>query len=290
MTKVIFLLLDGLRFDVAQVAMGYLGHLVEVGQASAYSVQAQLPSVSRPVYEVLMTGTPCSVNGITSNNTVRLSTQTSLFHLATRHQLTTAAAAYYFFSELYNRAPFNRLKDREQHDPAHPIQHGKFYWDDSYPDSHLFADAEALRQAHNPDFMVVHPGGMDHAGHCFGGESREYRNQAIALDDLLAQFLPLWLPDHHILITADHGMNADGNHGGTSVAERQVPLFCLSPQFQPGLYNEPLSQLAIAPLVCQLLNLPLPEKMRLFPIPGFSPLSPASQLPHSNSHILTPAP
>ncbi|MFM7425992.1 MAG: alkaline phosphatase family protein [Elainella sp.] len=254
--KVIFILLDGLRCDVAQVALGYLAHLVEVGQASFYRVQAELPSVSRPVYEVLMTGTPSSVNGITSNSTVQLSHQTSLFHLVRQRGGTTAAAAYYFFSELYNSAPFHRLKDREQHDPDQPIQHGRFYWDDAYPDSHLFADAEALRCDYQPDFLLVHPGGIDTAGHQFGGESPQYRNQAVAMDDLLAQFLPLWLADYQILITADHGMNADGQHGGTSVAERQVPLYCLSPRLQPGVYEGLVPQLAIAPLVCQLLDLP----------------------------------
>lgn len=268
-SKVIFLLLDGLRFDVARVALGYLGHLVEVGQASFYRIQAELPSVSRPVYEVLMTGTPSSVNGITSNHTIRLSNQISLFHLAQRQGQTTAAAAYYFFSELYNSAPFNRMKDREQHDLEQPIQHGRFYWDDRYPDSHLFADAEALRRDYHPDFMVVHPGGIDHAGHQYGGESREYRNQAIAIDDLLAQFLPLWMSDYQIVITADHGMNADGQHGGTSPAEREVPLFCIIPRFQPGVYDQLLSQLAIAPLVCRLLNLTRSEKMGSFLIPGF---------------------
>lgn len=266
----IFVLLDGLRFDVARVAMGYLGHLVETSQASFYKVQAELPSVSRPIYEVLMTGTPSSLNGITSNQTVRLSNQTNLFHLATEHGLTTAAAAYYFFSELYNRAPFNRLTDREQHNPSLPIQHGKFYWDDAYPDSHLFADAEALRQAQNPNFMVVHPGGLDSTGHRFGGESREYRNQAIAMDDQLSQILPHWLAaGYDILITADHGMNPDGQHGGTSAAERDVPLFCISAAFEPGIYLDGLSQLAIAPLVCQMLSLPLTPKMRSIPVPGF---------------------
>jgi predicted AlkP superfamily pyrophosphatase or phosphodiesterase len=260
--KLIFILLDGLRCDVAQVALGYLGHLVEVGQASFYRVQAELPSVSRPVYEVLMTGTPSSVNGITSNNTVRRSHQTSLFHLVQRQGGTTAAAAYYFFSELYNSAPFDGPKNREQHDPEQPIQHGRFYWDDAYPDSHLFADAEALRRDYRPDFLLVHPGGIDQAGHQFGGESPQYRNRAVAMDDLLAQFLPLWMADYQILITADHGMNPDGQHGGTSAAEREVPLYCLSPKLKPGIQEHWVPQLTIAPLVCHLLGLSPTEAMR----------------------------
>lgn len=268
--KVIFVLLDGLRFDVAQSSMGYLGHLVETSQASFYKIQSELPSVSRPLYEVLMTGTPVSLNGITSNHTVRLSQQTSVFHLATQQGLITAAAAYYFFSELYNRTPFNQQTDREQHDSDQPIQHGKFYWDDAYPDSHLFADAEVLRQTWNPDFMVIHPSGIDDIGHKFGGESKQYRNKAIAMDDLLCQILPLWMAaGYQILITSDHGMNADGNHGGTLPDVRQVPLFCIGENFTPGTYFEELSQLAIAPMICQLLSLPLGQNMQSIPVSGF---------------------
>jgi hypothetical protein len=208
------------------------------------------------------------VNGITSNQVVRPSSQTSLFHLVRQQGGTTAAAAYYFFSELYNQAPFHPLHHREQHDLDQPIQHSRFYWDDSYPDSHLFADAAALQRDHNPDFLLIHPGGMDAAGHQYGGESKQYRNQAIAIDDLLAQYLPLWMEDYQIVITADHGMNGDGQHGGTSTAERAVPLFCISPRLRPGVYPEVLPQLAIAPLVCQLLNLPPTPKWASLPFPG----------------------
>ncbi|GAB4365865.1 MAG: alkaline phosphatase family protein [Elainellaceae cyanobacterium] len=269
-TKVIFVLLDGLRFDVAQSSMGYLGHLVETAQASFYKVQSELPSVSRPLYEVLMTGTPSSLNRITSNSIVRLSNQTHLFHLATQNGLTTAAVGFYFFSELYNRSPFNRFTDREQHDPNLPIQHGKFYWDDAYPDSHVFADAEVLRQNWHPDFMVVHPSGIDDIGHKFGGESKEYRNKTIAMDDLLCQVLPVWMDaGYHILVTADHGMNADANHGGTSPDVREVPLFCIGNAFTPGTHLEGLSQLAITPMLCQLLSLPPGPNMQSIPVPGF---------------------
>jgi phosphopentomutase len=118
--------------------------------------------------------------------------------------------------------------------------------------------------------MVVHPGGLDYTGHQFGGESPQYRNQALAMDDRLAQVVPQWLAGgYDLLITADHGMNADGQHGGTSRSAGEVPLFCLSDRFEPGLYVDGLSQLAIAPLICQLLSLPLTENMRSIPVPGF---------------------
>ena len=269
--KVILIILDGLRFDVAQTSMGYLGHLVEINKASFYKVQSELPSLSRPLYEVLLTGTPSSVNGITANEVVRLSNQVSVFHLAQQQGLTTAAAAYSWFSELYNNSPFDWFTQREQHVSSLPIQHGIFYWEDSYPDSHLFADAERLRTQYNPDFMLVHPMAIDFIGHTYGADTKQYRGQAIATDSLLAQFLPRWqAAGYEILITADHGMNADGQHGGILANVRDTPLFCLSPQIQPSKYLESyLPQRAIAPLICRLLSLPLAKGMDPIVVPGF---------------------
>jgi predicted AlkP superfamily pyrophosphatase or phosphodiesterase len=273
MRQVILVILDGLRFDVAQSSMGFLGHLVETEQASLYKVRAELPTLSRPLYEVLLTGTSVSINGITANEVARLSHQMSVFHLAVRQGLTTAAAAYHWFSELYNHCPFDRCKDREQHHLHLPIQHGKFYWEDSYPDSHLFADAEVLRQSWQPHFMLVHPMGLDDAGHRFGGDSAAYRGRAIATDSLLAQWLPRWVSaGYDILITADHGMNPDGQHGGTLPDVRETPLFCMSSQMIPGTYLEEISQRSIAPLICELLGLPGSDLMQPLSIPGWQPL------------------
>lgn len=56
MSKVILILSDGLRYDVAVANMGYLGHLVETKAASLYKVIGELPSISRPMYETVHTG------------------------------------------------------------------------------------------------------------------------------------------------------------------------------------------------------------------------------------------
>ena len=60
------------------------------------------------------------------------------------------------------------------------------------PDSHLFADAETLRQTHEPDFMLVHPMSIDYTGHCFGSDTKEYRGSALAMDSLLSHYVPRW--------------------------------------------------------------------------------------------------
>lgn len=271
MQKVIMVVLDGLRYDTARAVMGYMEHLVEKGRAACYRVSSELPSLSRPLYEVLLTGTPPVENGITANHTVRLSNQRSVFQLAAEQGLTTAAAAYHWVSELYNRAPFNPMTDRIQLDGTSPIQYGMFYFDDTYPDTHLFADAEYLRRAYAPDFLYVHPMGIDDIGHKHGAGSAEYRQITGAADAVLAGLLPVWLENkYRIIVTADHGMNEFGQHGGTGQGERDVPFYAIGPEFTPGVYEDPIPQLAVAPLVCGLLGIPCSPAMRPIELPGCS--------------------
>jgi arylsulfatase A-like enzyme len=58
-------------------------------------------------------------------------------------------------------------------------------------------------------------------------------------------------------------MNADRLHGGTTPAMRDVPLYVIRPgQSGRGLVEQPVSMLQIAPTVCQLLDIPIPETMK----------------------------
>lgn len=263
-------ILDGLRYDAAYCSMGFMNHLVQNDRASFYRVVAETPTLSRPLYEVLLTGSPPFKNGIVSNSTVRLSSQRSVFHMAQENGLTTAAAAYAWISELYNRAPFDPFTDREQEDSKLPIQYGRFYFEDDYPDSHLFMDAVALIRRYSPDFCLIHSMGIDSVGHRFGGESKEYRSQVIMADSMLANLLPAWQNSgYHILITSDHGIGADGLHGGASLVEREVPLFALTEYLAPGTYMDEVPQLAIAPLAVRLLGIKASQEMIGYIWPGW---------------------
>ena len=264
MSQVILVLSDGLRYDTAIAGMGFLGHLVEAKLASLYKVTGELPSMSRPMYETIHTGLPVNVHGVVSNLVVRLSTQPNIFQLAHAAGKITAAAAYYWFSELYNRAPFDRIDDREVDDDSLPIQHGRFYTQDEYPDIELFALAMMLARKFSPDYLLVHPMGMDHAGETAGADSSEYRNHAIRQDVYLATCVTEWMQrGYTILVTADHGINADGLHGGTTPEVREVPLFLIRPGTAGrGDTQETISQLQIAPTICRLLELEIPTTMK----------------------------
>lgn len=155
------------------------------------------------------------------------------------------------------------MSDREQEKEEKPIQFGRFYFEDSYPSSHLFADAETLRCKYNPDFLLIHPMSIDFKGHLYGGDSKEYRQEVMFIDNLLANLIPVWIKEGwHIIITSDHGMDEYGMHGGNNLKERQVPLFTITPFIKSGYYRNEIPQTAIAPLAAKIMHLgnvlPLP--------------------------------
>ncbi|GAA0448037.1 alkaline phosphatase family protein [Lentibacillus halophilus] len=264
--KLIVVMVDGMRNDLASENLGYIEHLVDTGKATRSQIKSELPSLSRPLYEVLLSGTPSSVNGISSNGPVRLSEQENLFHLTKKHGLVNATASYYWVSELYNQAPFDFFHDREQVKSENTIQYGKFYWEDDYPDSHLFMDGEILRQQVHPDFLYIHSMNVDDTGHKFGGDSKEYREKILRVDNHLSELIPVWQNDgYQVVITADHGMSKWGLHGGTTDEERMVPLYIISDQVEKNRFEPVIPQLLFAPFMCRLLGIPTSEGMEKLP-------------------------
>ena len=268
MNKVVLVLSDALRYDAAVAGMGYLGHLVEAKLASLYKVIGELPSMSRPMYETVHTGVPSSVHGVVSNSVVRRSKMPNIFQLAHAAGKTTAAAAYYWMSELYNVAPYDRIDHKEVDDPSLWIQHGRFYTEDEFPDVELFAQAGMLVRRFSPDYLLIHPMGMDDNGHRYGADSKEYRNHATFQDVMMSTLIVEWMGlGYNILVTGDHGSNADRMHGGTTPDVREVPLYLIRPGMAGrGDTGEVLSQLQVAPTICRLLGLEIPETMRHPPI------------------------
>lgn len=268
MNKVILILSDAMRYDVAKDNMGFLGHLVESKQATLYRIVGELPSMSRPMYETVHTGVPSSTHGIVSNSIVRRSKMPNIFQSVKDAGRVTAAAAYYWVSELYNRAPYNRIDDKEVDDESLPIQHGRFYTEDEYPDVELFASAASLVRRFSPDYLLLHPMGMDYHGEIHGSDSKEYRNHAIYQDAWLAPLIQEWLESKYtILFTGDHGINKDGAHGGTTPEQRDVPLFIIQPNMEgKDDTAEVVSHLQIAPTILNILGISIPPTMKHPPL------------------------
>lgn len=264
MNKTIFVLLDACQYEAGTRNLAFLEHLVDYGKGAKYKVKGEIPSQSRPIYATLLTGLPVYAHGIIHNEIRKTLDVPNLFSLCKEKGGVTAAAAYSWVSELFNQSPFWSERDYIQLNTGKQIDHGIFYWEDRYPDSHVIADGEFLLRSYDPDFLMVHTMFIDYIGHIFGGESKEYENSVALAGNVLAAPLARWLEaGYNVVITADHGMNPMGIHGGTDAIQRDTPLYIFSPQVQNGRFEEEaISQLNVAPLLCRLLGVDVPETMR----------------------------
>lgn len=272
--KVILILVDAVGYDAAVACMGTVEGYVEAGLARRWKMRTELPSLSAPLYETIHTGTPPVVHGIRSNDYVPLSKGPHVFGVARAAGKKTGAVAHSFFSELYNRSPYDARRDMEVDDEKLNIQHGRFYNEMGYSSFNLHLPSEfdlftrvtTMIDRHAPDYILLHTFGPDSVGHKFGGESAEYRHEIWAVDNTLSEQLPIWLEaGYRVLITSDHGMTKDGRHGGTSDVERLVPFYDVgNPE---GRVAEGIvSQLSVAPTSLAIMGLKAPPEMKAPPL------------------------
>ena len=69
--NVILVVLDGLNYEVSRHALGHLQAYCGAGRAALYKLECELPSLSRPLYECIMTGVAPIDSGIVHNDVVR---------------------------------------------------------------------------------------------------------------------------------------------------------------------------------------------------------------------------
>ena len=267
MGKVIFVLVDALGFDMAVRHCGFLEHMVEAGFGAKYRVRGELPALSRPMYETLLTGLPVWQHGIADNETRRRSRSENLFSMTRKAGLVNACAGYDWLSELYGGRPlpFDLDRDRYCLDGSGDIMHGIFYNSESYPDEHVYADGEFLRVRYQPDFLMIHPMGVDTMGHLHGGVSKEYAQQIGYTCMQIALRWEAWKrAGYQLAVTGDHGMDAFGLHEGNEAIQRDSPLYILSDQVKTGDFSgdDPLSSLDFAPCICRLLGIETADGMK----------------------------
>ena len=269
--KVILVMIDGLNFTTSEERCGLLGRFVESGQAAKYRVIGQLPAQSKPLYETLMTGLPVELHEVTTNAYFGASKSNNIFSICKTSGKSTAAAAYMWIAELYNRMPVGSIKSNryQLNNKTGHIDNGIFYFEDHYPDSHLYADADYLLRAFSPDFLLVHPMNVDYYGHRNGSASREYQHSAELSVNTLCYYLPDWQKaGYDLVVTSDHGMDELGIHFGDSPKQREVPLYIISGQVESGDYSDlAITQLIVAPLICRLLGItPSAEMQDLYDV------------------------
>ncbi len=269
MTKTCLIIVDGLRYDTAVSECGYLAAAVEGDLARLWKMESCLPTISAPLYETIHTGLAPVDHGILGNEGIKPSQHANVFSELKAAGRTSGAVAHSYFHTLYGGSAFDPFEHAEINDTDQPIPFARYYSMEGYcpenscmpSDVDLCAQTWKLARDHAPDYLLLHMPACDTLGHWFTSDSSEYRIQAWKTDNALSRLIPrLRDAGYDVFVTADHGMNADGLHGGNQTGLREVPFYAFS-ESMSAEKTAVLDQKAIAPTILKLIGVDTPESM-----------------------------
>ncbi|MEO5620066.1 MAG: alkaline phosphatase family protein [Cypionkella sp.] len=273
MTKLLLILLDGVPYRNWRRLFGNLEGWVEQGAARVWRMRATLPSTSASCYASIHTGVPPQQHRVWGNEAVYRLAQPDVFSELSRAGKITGAVAHSFWSELFNRSPFDLVRDIEYDEPGGPISHGRFHTMTGYghanqmtpSDVDLFATLTRLCEVKGVDYAMLHTCTLDSMGHRFYHDCEEMDHACYVIDAQLAPFIQRWRDaGYEVIVTADHGQDERGHHGGTGELQRDFAFYYFGTSAMP----EPevvLDQLALAPSILRRMGVAVPPSMQALP-------------------------
>lgn len=273
MTKLLLIILDGVPYRNWRRLFGNLEGWVEQGAARVRRMRSVLPSTSACCYASIHTGLPPQTHRIWDNADIRRLEFPDVFSALTRAGRKTGAVTHSYWSEFFNRAPFDVVRDIEYDEPDGPITHGRFHTMHGYghanqmtpADYDLFGTLTRLCEVKGIDYGILHSCTLDSMGHRFFHDCMEMDNACSQLDGILAPFLHRWrAAGYEVIVTADHGQDDRGHHGGTGEAQRDFAFYYFGDSPLPP-EDEVLDQLALAPSILTRMSVPVPPTMTAKP-------------------------
>ena len=233
--RVLFVVIDGLRADVAET-LPFLGELTAGGARAR--LWADPPTYSAAQYVALLTGVPPRDSGVRGNETLRPAGVDDVARRAREAGLRTAVVSTCvdWWSRLF---------------PG------------SFVDARVTAEADVRTQvetmAGEPALLVVHLCQVDNAGHAAGARSPEYAAAAADADRIVASLArsPAWA-GANVVVTADHGHRDRGGHGGDEPDVRASFLVAAGPGIVRGARLEHARSIDVAPTLAAWLGVASP--------------------------------
>lgn len=268
--KLLLLVIDGVPWNNWRSLFGNLEGWVDCGDAKVWKIRAPLPSTSASCYASIHTGVVPAVHGSTGNQDVFRLNIPDIFSEVRKAGGITAAVTHSFWSEFFNRAPFDPIRDIEYDEPDSPsINHGRFHTMQGYGavnqmtpcDADLFATLSMLIERYSINYGILHTCTLDCMGHRYKHACEEMDDACFLLDAQLAPFIRRWRnAGYEIILTADHGQSERGHHGGRGEDQQDTALYYFGPATGPE--PETLLQITqIAPTVLSRLGVRVPKQM-----------------------------
>lgn len=261
--------------------MHYVRHLIESGQAVAYTAHAHAPTVTLPRIKALMAGTVPNFMDLLRNFDSAAVADDNVVD-----RLRGAGKRLVFYGDDTWQKLFPGRFVREEGTTSFFVQ------DTVQVDANVTRNVLAELQRDDWDAMILHYLGLDHIGHWQGPASplmgpkqremdavvRSLLRSLAAADRFAAQRnarqrLPPPKPSL-LLICSDHGMTDQGGHGGTSLPESStVAIFAAAssaalvdegdvpshwPRPHDAVAPPRVQQTDVAPTLALLLGVPIP--------------------------------
>ncbi|MEZ5913417.1 MAG: alkaline phosphatase family protein [Paracoccaceae bacterium] len=272
--KLLLIILDGVPYANWRRYFGNLEGWVQSGEARVWRMRSVLPSTSACCYASIHTGVSPPVHRVTSNETIFRLEQPDIFSEVTKAGGLTGAVTHSFWSEFFNRHPFDYVRDIEYDEPGEgPISHGRFHTMTGYghdnqmtpSDVDLFATLTRLCLVKGIHYGILHTCTLDSMGHRFGHDVIEMDNACCAMDAMIAPFLPQWrAAGYEVIVTADHGQSLRGHHGGAGEDQQDFALYYFGDAKGPAP-DTVLDQLQLAPTILSRMGVPVPPTMTAKP-------------------------
>ena len=269
--KLLLIILDGVPYANWRRYFGCLEGWVQSGEARVWKMRASLPSMSGPCYASLHSGVLPQEHGVLTNAHIFRVQKPDIFSQVRKAGGVTGAVTHSWWSEFFNRAPFDFVRDIEYDEPdSDSINHGRFHTMSGYDhknqatpsDVDLFATLTSLCARFGLTYGILHTCTLDSMGHRFGHDCAEMDHACALLDAMLAKFLPAWIAmGYEVIVTADHGQSLRGHHGGTGEDQQDFALYYFG-QAEGPARDAVLHQLQLAPTILSRLNAPIADTMK----------------------------
>ncbi len=269
--KLLLIILDGVPWRNFRSLFGNLEGWVESGEARVWKMRAVVPSISAACYASIHTGVTPAVHGCTGNTNVFRLPLPDVFSEVRRSGGVTGAVAHSYWSELYNRAPFDPVQDLEYNEPdSASINYGRFYSmtgdnrdNQMTPsDADLFALMTMLTERHGLDYGMMLVSTLDSMGHRFQHDCEAMDQAIFKMDEYLAPFITRWRKaGYEVIVTADHGQNDRGHHGGSGADQQDTALYYFGPAAGPDS-DQLIDMVQLAPTILTRMGVPVPETMK----------------------------
>jgi len=276
MRKLLLILLDGVPYANWRRLFGNLEGWVQSGEARVWRMRSVLPSTSGACYASIHTGVSPQVHGIVGNAVRRRLEMPDVFSQVTAAGGKTGAVTHSFWSEFFNRFPFDPVRDLEYDEPGGTITHGRFHTmtgDSGHnqmtpSDADLFATLTMLCERKGIDYGILHTCTLDSMGHRFFHDCEEMDDACYRMDETLAGFIPRWRSaGYEVIVTADHGQDARGHHGGAGEAQQEFAFYYFGDGMMPEA-SVVLDQLALAPSILTRIGVDVASTMQVAPFMG----------------------